>query len=80
MEEASLCCGGAGGYVIAQGAFARRLLERKMRRVAATGAQLIVTANPGCMLQLQAGLRLFGLPGRVCHLAELLDRAYRAPG
>ena len=41
---------------------------------------VIATANPGCMLQMEAGLRRHGLPGRVVHIVELLDEAYRAEG
>lgn len=51
-----------------------------MDEVQATGARVIATANPGCMLQLTAGLRRRGLPGRVAHVVELLDEAYRATG
>jgi glycolate oxidase iron-sulfur subunit len=48
-----------------------------MRDAAATGAQTIVTANPGCMMQLQRGLHRAGLSGNVKHVVELLDEAYR---
>jgi glycolate oxidase iron-sulfur subunit len=48
-----------------------------MQLVNATGASVIVTANPGCMLQLQAGVRLHGSGQRVMHVVELLDLAYR---
>jgi glycolate oxidase iron-sulfur subunit len=56
---------------------AERLLQRKMRDVAATGAQIITTANVGCALQLEAGLRRYGLSGRVAHVVELLDESYQ---
>jgi glycolate oxidase iron-sulfur subunit len=55
-----------------------RLLADKMRAVAATGASAVVTANPGCMLQVEAGLRLHGLRGTVAHVIEVLDEAYAA--
>ncbi len=55
-----------------------RLLYDKMRDVAANNTSDIATANPGCMLQLEAGLRRHGLTGRVVHVIELLDEAYRA--
>jgi glycolate oxidase iron-sulfur subunit len=58
-----------------------RLLDDKMRDVASTGAQVIATANPGCMMQLEAGLRRHPSPegsGRVVHVVELLDEAYEA--
>jgi glycolate oxidase iron-sulfur subunit len=53
------------------------LLDGKMRDVARAGAGVIATANPGCMVQLEAGLRRHRLPGRVVHVVELLDEAYR---
>ena len=48
-----------------------------MKSVNATGAPIIATANPGCMLQLQAGVRLHGSEQRVMHVVEILDEAYR---
>jgi len=78
MAQPDLCCGSAGLYSVFHPDMSRRLLRRKMRDVADTGASVIATANPGCHLQLEAGLRLHGLPGRVVHVVELLDEAYRA--
>ena len=78
MEAADRCCGSAGIYSFAQREMSLSLLDDKMRDVAATGAPVIATANPGCMLQLEAGLRRHGLEGRVVHVVELLDEAYRA--
>ncbi|MFQ5860996.1 MAG: (Fe-S)-binding protein, partial [Dehalococcoidia bacterium] len=78
MEGASQCCGAAGIYSIVQQGMARQLLEEKMAKVKATSAQVIATANPGCVLQLEAGVRGVGLPARVCHVVELLDEAYRS--
>ena len=48
-----------------------------MSSVAATGADIVVTANPGCMIQLETGLRMAGIPGRVVHVVDVLDEAYR---
>ena len=80
MEDSSLCCGAAGIYSITQKELSRRLLERKMRSVAATGADTVVTANPGCVIQLETGLRRAGIPARVCHVVDLLDESYRNEG
>ena len=77
MENASRCCGAAGIYSITQRELSRRLLESKIESVAATGADTIATANPGCMIQLETGLRLTGISGRVCHVVDLLDESYR---
>jgi glycolate oxidase iron-sulfur subunit len=54
-----------------------RLLDDKMGDVASTSADVIATANPGCVMQLEAGLRRHKLSGRVVHVIELLDEAYR---
>lgn len=78
MRGADLCCGSAGIYNITQNEMSMRLLESKMESANATGADIIATANPGCMLQLQAGVRSTGKNQRVVHVVELLDEAYNA--
>ncbi len=77
MAGADRCCGSAGVYSLAHRDMSLALLDAKMRAIAATGAQLIAAANPGCMAQLEAGLRRRRMPGRVVHVVELLDEAYR---
>ncbi len=78
MPMADLCCGSAGIYNVVQSEMANQILQRKMEFVATTKASLIVTANPGCMLQLSAGARLYGAGQRVAHVVEVLDEAYKA--
>ncbi|HEX2438834.1 MAG TPA: heterodisulfide reductase-related iron-sulfur binding cluster [Methylomirabilota bacterium] len=80
LPESDWCCGSAGIYNLTQPEMADRLLRRKVRNVASTGAEAVVTANPGCILQIQAGLRAQGQERPVLHLVELLDRAYGGPG
>ncbi len=77
MQLPDMCCGSAGIYNVLHTSMALALLRKKMEAVNATGAQYIVTANPGCMLQLSAGTRKFGQGQKVAHVVELLDRAYR---
>jgi glycolate oxidase iron-sulfur subunit len=77
MREPALCCGSAGIYNITQPEMSRRLLERKLKHALATGADVTVSANPGCIMQLQAGLRAAGSSMRVAHIIDLLDEAYR---
>jgi glycolate oxidase iron-sulfur subunit len=77
MPMSDLCCGSAGIYNVLQNEMAMTILESKMNHVNTTGAEVIVTANPGCMLQLQAGARLHGKGQRVAHVVEILDEAYR---
>ncbi len=76
MPLSDLCCGSAGIYNVVHTDMAMALLEKKMEQVNGTGAQAIVTANPGCMLQLEAGVRKFGRGQRVAHVVEILDEAY----
>jgi glycolate oxidase iron-sulfur subunit len=54
---------------------ATRLLERKVRNLQATGAEAVVTSNPGCIIQITQGLRASVAPMKVLHLVELLDQA-----
>jgi glycolate oxidase iron-sulfur subunit len=77
MALSDLCCGSAGIYNVLHNEMAMSLLKNKMQAVNATGAECIVTANPGCMIQLQAGAKLHGKDQPVLHVVEVLDRAYR---
>ncbi len=75
MDESAVCCGGAGIYNLTQPEMSKRLQSRKVTCTRATGASIVVTANPGCAMQLRAGLR-DGEPIAVKHIVELLDEAY----
>jgi glycolate oxidase iron-sulfur subunit len=77
LPESDWCCGSAGIYNLTQPEMADRLLRRKVRHVVGTKAEAVVTANPGCILQIQAGLRAEGRDVPVLHLVEILDRASR---
>jgi glycolate oxidase iron-sulfur subunit len=77
MPLSDICCGSAGVYNVVHNAMAMRILARKMESINATGAGIVATANPGCMLQLRAGVRLHGSRQRVMHVVEILDEAYR---
>jgi glycolate oxidase iron-sulfur subunit len=80
LPESDWCCGSAGIYNLTQPEMADRLLRRKVHNVESTGAQAVVTANPGCILQIQAGLRERGLELPVLHLVEILERAHTSAG
>ena len=80
MENSSMCCGGAGVYSAVQPSLSQRILSRKLDAIATTGADEVATANPGCMLQLEQGLRAAGQPTPVRHVVDLLDEAYRLEG
>ena len=76
LPSADLCCGSAGIYNVVQNEMAMALLTKKMQYANATGASIIATANPGCLLQLEAGVRLHGHGQRVAHVVQILDQAY----
>jgi glycolate oxidase iron-sulfur subunit len=80
MPLSDLCCGSAGIYNILHTEMSLALLEKKMTAVNGTRAEVIATANPGCMLQLEAGVRKWGHGQRVAHVVELLDEAYQKRG
>jgi glycolate oxidase iron-sulfur subunit len=76
MRGADICCGSAGIYNIVENQMSMQILAKKMEQVNATGAEIVATANPGCLLQLEAGVRMHGSGQKVTHVVELLDRAY----
>ncbi len=77
MPLSDMCCGSAGIYNVLHTDLSMNILEKKMGNVNLAKAEVIATANPGCMLQLQAGVRRWGHGERVVHVIELLDEAYR---
>ena len=72
LNEASWCCGSAGLWGIGHAERSFRILDRKMDNVQATGADMLVTANPGCLLQLRLGARRRGLDLPVLHISQVL--------
>ena len=80
MTHADICCGSAGIYNAVQPEMSQRILDEKMEDLLATEPELVVTANPGCQMQLEAGLRARGRSDvAVKHLSELLVAAYSGP-
>jgi len=77
LTEATWCCGSAGIYNVTQPEMSMELLERKMKHIAATGAQVVATGNPGCIGQIRYGAKRFGVNVEVAHPVTLLARAYR---
>jgi glycolate oxidase iron-sulfur subunit len=78
LPESNWCCGSAGIYNIVQPEMANQLLRRKLDKIRSTAADIVATANPGCLLQLVNGARQQGLKLRVVHPVTLLAEAYRA--
>ena len=78
MRGSDICCGSAGIYNILHTDLSLQILDSKMENARATRAEWIVTANPGCMLQMRAGVARTGSGQRVMHVVEVLDAAYSA--
>ena len=85
MAHPDRCCGSAGIYSVVQQDLSHQMLEDKMEEINATGADVVCTANPGCMVQLDAGLRLHSAPNgdttvpratKSLHAIQLLDQSY----
>ena len=77
LPESDQCCGSAGSYSLTESKMSQAILDRKMEHISAAGADAIITANPGCQIQLAWGVRGNGLKFEVLHIAELLDKSYR---
>ncbi len=77
IEEAAICCGSAGIYNLTEPVPAQQLGDRKVKHVLATGADVIATSNPGCLLQIMNGLERAGHPLPVVHPVELIDASIR---
>jgi glycolate oxidase iron-sulfur subunit len=77
IPEAEICCGSAGIYNLVEPEPAAELGDRKAANVLATGADLLVTSNPGCLLQLRNALERRGHHLPMAHVAEVLDAAVR---
>ncbi|MEV1171872.1 heterodisulfide reductase-related iron-sulfur binding cluster [Nonomuraea sp. NPDC049784] len=77
IPESAICCGSAGTYNIFQPEAARDLGDRKAAAVSTTGAELLVSANPGCTMQIATAMRRAGAQIRVAHTAEVLDASLR---
>ena len=73
LPEADWCCGGAGSYALSHYDLSRKVLDRKMDNLHRTGAELLVTSCPACIIHLGYGVRKRGLPVRVCHISQLIS-------
>ena len=77
LPESELCCGAAGTYNLTEPEMAGRLSQRKMGNIAKTGADLVITANAGCLMQIACEARLQDRPLKIMHPMDVLDRSYR---
>ena len=78
LPESLICCGAAGTYNLTQPRMAEQLSQRKMENILSTGAQVVATANAGCLLQIASEARKQGEMLEIIHPIELLDRSYGA--
>jgi len=78
MPHPDQCCGSAGSYNVTQNELSMKILGEKIKDIACTSADLVVTANVGCMLQLQAGMKRAARNIPVKHLIEVLDSCYQS--
>jgi glycolate oxidase iron-sulfur subunit len=79
LIDADRCCGSAGTYSILQPAMSQAILDEKIANIIRSGADIVASGNPGCLLQIQSGLRAKNLPIRTLHPIEILDQAYTLP-
>jgi len=77
LAESDVCCGAAGTYQLTQPEMSERLAERKRRNIAQSGADAVLAANVGCLLQIGRAVRQAGMPIWVAHPIEVLDLSYR---
>jgi glycolate oxidase iron-sulfur subunit len=80
LPGGDVCCGAAGLYQVLQPAASSELRRAKADAIVGTGVAVVASANPGCVMQLAAGVRELGADVEVVHPVELLDRAYAASG
>jgi glycolate oxidase iron-sulfur subunit len=78
LEDSDQCCGSAGIYNLIEPDVSDAVLEPKLQRIAETRAGLVASGNPGCLMQIGAGLRRSGSAARGVHPVELLDASYAA--
>lgn len=77
LPESEICCGAAGSYNLTEPEMADRLADRKLKHILSTEAQVLISGNAGCSLQIQAALRQSGNRVWVAHPMEILDLSYR---
>ncbi|MGI9628258.1 MAG: (Fe-S)-binding protein, partial [Longimicrobiales bacterium] len=80
LPNSEECCGGAGIYGLTHPELGGEIGSDKVEEVVQSGAEALVSGNPGCMMQIGAGLRIVGADARVFHPVEILDESYRRGG
>jgi glycolate oxidase iron-sulfur subunit len=78
LTESEMCCGSAGIYNLVEPETSDLVLQRKLKNIEAAGTEVVATGNPGCMMQIGAGLLRTGSKVAVVHPVDLLDESYAA--
>jgi glycolate oxidase iron-sulfur subunit len=78
IPESEICCGSAGIYNLLSPEAATELRDRKVRNILSTDADVILSGNPGCLLQIATGLDAAGRPMRIMHVVEVVDQSIQA--
>jgi glycolate oxidase iron-sulfur subunit len=77
LNESTWCCGSAGIYNVVRYDDALKFLEKKMKNIKDTGAEVVLAGNPGCMGQIQYGSTKFNVDVKVLHPVSLIKLAYK---
>jgi glycolate oxidase iron-sulfur subunit len=80
LTDAAQCCGSAGLFTLLEPEMSRAVLTPKLEALRRAGPEVVASGNPGCLMQLGAGLRAARIPAVARHPVELLDDSYRAAG
>lgn len=81
LQGSEVCCGGAGIYNLLEPELSSLVLREKLHNIKNSGAKILATGNPGCHMQMRAGMSLFENSDlKVCHPVEILDESYRCAG
>jgi glycolate oxidase iron-sulfur subunit len=80
LADSEHCCGSAGIYNLVEPDVSDAVLQPKLANIQASGAAIVATGNPGCLMQIGAGLARRGARARAVHPVDLLDASYAAQG
>ena len=80
LKDSNICCGAGGAYMVTQPEMSNNVLSTKLKNIQDTGADVVVTANPGCYMQLENGVRESKLDIKVKYVVEMINEYYEKTG
>ena len=80
LKDSNICCGAGGAYMVTQPDMSNKVLGTKLKNIQDTGADVVVTANPGCYMQLENGVRELNLDIKVKYVVEMINEYYEKTG